>query len=101
MAGPDRSGHTTNSVTPPQTGCLNPFKGVFGSTACMTDLELTEIVGTWVFWPLIVGRAVGDPLLDRHGCRRLAVLRHAENMTGKVAITGGVSAQSGFVDEKR
>jgi hypothetical protein len=53
----------------------------------MTDPELTEIVGAWVFWPLIVG-PVSDPLLDRHGWRRLAVLRHAEDMAGKVAITG-------------
>jgi len=44
---------------------------------------------------------VSDPLLDRHVRRRLAVLRHAEDMTGEVAITGGVSARSGFVDEER
>jgi hypothetical protein len=31
---------------------------------------------------------VSDPLLDRHVRRRPAVLRHAEDMTGKVAITG-------------
>jgi hypothetical protein len=51
----------------------------------LAALKLRKIVDTWGL--LIVGRPVSDPLNDREVRRRLAVLRHVEEVTGNVAMT--------------
>ena len=42
-----RSHGTGLRRAPQQSALLESFRGVFGSTGGMTDLELTEIVDAW------------------------------------------------------
>src|SRR4029453_14568430 len=67
-----------------------------------TCLELTEIVDTWV--SDAYGDRMSTTIEDRQVRRRLAILRHAEEVTGNVAMTCryyGISRQCFYVWQRR
>jgi hypothetical protein len=64
-------------------------------TSERAGLELTEIVDTWV--SDTYGDQMSITIEDRQVRRRLAILRHAEEVTGNVAVTCryyGITRQS-------
>jgi hypothetical protein len=72
-----------------------PGKGDLRFRRADDGLELTEIVDTWV--SDTYGDQMSITIEDRQVRRRLAILRHAEEVTGNVAMTCryyGITRQS-------